>query len=118
MVKNYFLDVEIIPCEIVRDENGLALSSRNAYLSDSEKQRALALSRSLKRATKLIMSGELDTSNIKKQMLKVLQETDKVEYVEIVSRDFKRLDKVELGNTIILVAAWVGKPRLIDNVWV
>jgi len=118
MVKNYFLDVEIIPCEIVRDENGLALSSRNAYLSDSEKQRALALSRSLKRATKLIMSGELDTQNIKKQMLKVLQETDKVEYVEIVSRDFKRLNKVELGNTIILVAAWVGKPRLIDNIWV
>ena len=118
MVKNYFLDVEIIPCEIVRDENGLALSSRNAYLSDSEKQRALALSRSLKRATKLIMSGELDTSNIKQQMIKVLQETDKVEYVEIVSRDFKRLSKVELGNTIILVAAWVGKPRLIDNIWV
>jgi len=118
MVRNYFLDVMIVPCEIVRDTNGLALSSRNAYLSEEEKTRALSLSRSLKKATKMIMSGELDANVIKESMLEVLKSTDKVEYVEIVSRDFKRLDRVELGNTIILVAAWVGKPRLIDNVWV
>ena len=118
MVKNYFMDVEIVPCEIVRDESGLALSSRNVYLEGEEKNRALCLSRSLKRATKRIMAGELDTDVIKAEMLEVLKEADKVEYVAIVDREFKALEKVEVGNTIILVAAWVGKPRLIDNIWV
>ena len=57
MVKNYFMDVNIVPCEIVRDDNGLALSSRNVYLEGDEKRRALCLSRSLKRATKMVMAG-------------------------------------------------------------
>ncbi len=118
MVKNYFMDVQIIPCEIVRDEKGLALSSRNSYLNEEEKKRALSLSRSLKRATKMVMTGELDVRTIKEEMLRVLSETDRVEYVAIVDRDFNALEKVEIGNSIILVAAWVGKPRLIDNIWI
>jgi pantoate--beta-alanine ligase len=118
MVKNYFMDVNIIPCDIIRDENGLALSSRNVYLQGEEKTRALSLSRSLKRATKMVMAGELNVEVIKKEMLVVLEETDQVEYVAIVDRAFNALDTVEIGNTIILVAAWVGKPRLIDNLWI
>jgi len=118
MVKNYFMDVNIVPCEIVRDENGLALSSRNVYLQGEEKERALCLSRSLKRATKMVIAGELCVDTIKKEMLKVLKEADNVEYVAIVNREFKALEEVEIGNTIILVAAWVGKPRLIDNLWI
>ncbi|OQX50071.1 MAG: pantoate--beta-alanine ligase [Epsilonproteobacteria bacterium 4484_20] len=118
MAENYFMDVEIVPCEIVRDDKGLALSSRNIYLSEEEKQRALSLSRSLKRATKMVMAGELDVAAIKEEMLRVLEETDKVEYVAIVDRGFRALERVEIGNTIILVAAWVGKPRLIDNIWI
>ena len=118
MVKNYFMDVNIIPCDIIRDENGLALSSRNVYLQGEEKTRALSLSRSLKRATKMVMAGELNVEVIKKEMLVVLEETDQVEYVAIVDRAFNALETVEIGNTIILVAAWVGKPRLIDNLWI
>jgi len=118
MVKNYFMDVNIVPCEIVRDDNGLALSSRNIYLQGDEKERALSLSRSLKRATKMVMAGELNVDAIKKEMLEVLSAADTVEYVAIVSREFKALEEVEIGNTIILVAAWVGKPRLIDNLWI
>jgi len=118
MVKSYFMQVQIIPCEIVRDEKGLALSSRNIYLTQEEKQRALCLSRSLKRASKMVMAGELDVETIKKEMLTVLLEADRVEYVAIVDREFKALKRVEIGNTIILVAAWVGKPRLIDNIWI
>jgi pantoate--beta-alanine ligase len=118
MVKNYFMKVQIVPCEIVRDENGLALSSRNVYLKEDEKHRALCLSRSLKRASKMVMSGELDVQKIRKEMLEVLKEADEVEYVAIVDRSFKALERVEIGNTIILVAAWGGKPRLIDNLWI
>ncbi|MGC9350712.1 MAG: pantoate--beta-alanine ligase [Sulfurovum sp.] len=118
MVKNYFMDVNIIPCEIIRDEKGLALSSRNAYMSEEEKVRALCLSRSLKRASKLIMNGKLDVETIKGEMMEVLKEADEVEYIAIVDRAFRPLEKVEIGNTMILVAAWVGKPRLIDNIWI
>jgi len=118
MVKNYFMDVNIVPCDIVRDERGLALSSRNVYLIGDEKEKALCLSASLKRATKLVMSGELDAQKLKEEMIEVLREADKVEYVAIVNREFKALEEVEIGNTIILVAAWVGKPRLIDNLWI
>jgi len=118
MVKNYFMDVQVVPCEIVRDENGLALSSRNTYLKENEKQRALCLSRSLKKAGKMVISGELDAKKIKQEMMAVLKEADEVEYVAIVDRSFKAIEKVEIGNTIILVAAWVGKPRLIDNLWI
>ncbi|WP_294954942.1 pantoate--beta-alanine ligase [Sulfurovum sp.] len=118
MVKNYFMDVQIIPCEIVRDEKGLALSSRNVYLSAEEKERALCLSHALKRASKMVMAGELTVSVIRKEMRTVLDEADKVEYVAIVDRAFNALEEIEIGNTIILVAAWVGKPRLIDNIWI
>ena len=118
MVKNYFMDVNIIPCEIVRDENGLALSSRNVYLKEEERARALCLVRSLKRASNMVISGERHVEVIKQEMLSVLQEADQVEYVAIVDREFNALEHIEIGNTIILVAAWVGKPRLIDNLWI
>jgi pantoate--beta-alanine ligase len=118
MAKNYFMDVQIVPCEIVRDEKGLALSSRNVYLSQEEKERALSLSRALKHATKMVMSGQLDAETIKTEMIQILSETDSIEYVAIVDREFHALEKVEIGNSIILVAAWVGKPRLIDNIWI
>lgn len=118
MVKNYFMDVNIIPCEIIRDDVGLALSSRNVYLQGDEKARALCLSASLKRATHMVIAGERNVETIKKEMLEVLAEADNVEYVAIVNREFKALEKIEIGNTIILVAAWVGKPRLIDNLWI
>jgi pantoate--beta-alanine ligase len=66
----------------------------------------------------MVMAGELNVDSIKKEMLTVLKEADKVEYVAIVDREFNALKEVEIGNTIILVAAWVGKPRLIDNLWI
>ena len=74
MVKNYFMEVNIIPCDIVRDDKGLALSSRNVYLKEDEKERALCLSRSLKKATNLVMSGERNVAVIKKEMEDVLKD--------------------------------------------
>jgi pantoate--beta-alanine ligase len=117
MVKNYFINVDIVPCDIVRDSDGLALSSRNVYLSKEERVHALSLSRSLKKATELVMKKEFSVAVIKEAMLEVLQEVD-VEYVALVNRDFQAIDDVEIGNTIMLVAAAVGTTRLIDNLWV
>ncbi len=118
MARNYFLPCEIIPCEIVRDERGLALSSRNAYLTEEQKSRALFLSKSLKRATKKVMAGEVECDVIISEMRAVLEGGERVDYIAIVNRNFERLERVELGNTIILVAAWVGDTRLIDNLWI
>ena len=118
MVKDYFMDVEVVPCDIVRDENGLALSSRNAYLNSEGIKKALELSSSLKVATKLIVQKELNVENIVKYMMQELKTVDSVEYISIVNRDFEALKSIEIGNTIILVAAWVDGTRLIDNLWV
>jgi len=117
MVKNYFINVDIVPCDIVRDADGLALSSRNVYLSKEERVRALTLSRSLKKATELVMKKEFSVAVIKEAMLEVLKEVD-VEYVALVNREFQAIDDVEIGNTIMLVAAGVGTTRLIDNLWI
>lgn len=116
MVNNFFMDVEIVPMDTVRESDGLALSSRNVYLSPSERQEALKLSAALKSATKMVMQGNLSSSDIKTNMESILSPLD-VEYVAIVNRAFESIEKVVLGNTIILVAARVGTTRLIDNVW-
>ena len=118
MVRTYFMTVEIVPCEIVRDADGLALSSRNVYLSADERSRALCLSRALKKATDAIMAGERDTRKVQEIMLDALSDADTIEYAVVVDRSFRAVEKLELGNAILLVAAWVGKPRLIDNLWI
>ncbi len=119
MAKDYFLDINIVPCEIIRDSDGLALSSRNVYLSKDERKRALSLSQSLKEASMLISKGILDTNVIKEKMEEILlKSVDKLDYVAIVDREFNELKEVKIGNTIILVAAFVGETRLIDNIWI
>lgn len=117
MVRNYFINVEIIPCDIVRDDDGLALSSRNIYLTKEEREKALSLSRSLKSATDMILKKEFNIELIKKEMLSNLLDV-KVEYVTLVNRQFQAIESVEIGNTIILVSASVGETHLIDNLWI
>jgi len=117
MVRDFFMQVEIVPCDTVREKSGLALSSRNAYLSAEEKSRALALSKSLHHAIKLIKAGERDTDIIEAEMEKILADVA-VEYVEIKDRSLNDIPSIEMGNTVILVAARVGTTRLIDNMWI
>ena len=116
MAEAFFLPLEIVPVDTVREEDGLALSSRNVYLSPEEHERALAISRALKRAGRLVMAGTLESEAIEKEMRDIMRDIE-VEYVAIVDRDFRPLERVALKNTIILVAARVGKTRLIDNIW-
>ena len=107
----------MIDCPLIRDNNGLALSSRNAYLSEEEKEESLKISRSLQNATKLIASGNLNIEEIKQTMMETLKGID-VEYIEIVSRELLQMKQIELKNTIILVAVKIGSTRLIDNIWI
>lgn len=117
MVTNLFLPINIVQCEIIRDENGLALSSRNTYLNEDEKRLALNIVKSLRIATQLIMGGNLNIENIKMDMQEILKDID-VEYIEIVSKDFNKLSQVQIKNSIILIAVKIGKIRLIDNIWI
>lgn len=116
MIYNLVMNVEIVPEETVREKDGLALSSRNVYLTDVQRREALKLSSSLKEATKMVMQGNLQSLEISQAMLAVLDPLE-VEYVAIVNRRFESIPEVILGDTIVLVAARVGTTRLIDNVW-
>ncbi|MDD3775337.1 MAG: pantoate--beta-alanine ligase [Sulfurovaceae bacterium] len=118
MAKDYFMSCKIVPCDIVRDNDGLALSSRNIYLNNEDRQKALSLSRSLQKATQFVMAGEKNTEKITEAMRQTLSPVDKIEYIAILSRSFEPIDEIILQDTIILVAAFVGKTRLIDNVWI
>ncbi len=114
MVRNFFLHVKIVAVDTVRESDGLALSSRNVYLSSAEREEALKISYALKRATKLIAQGELDTTPITQEMQQIMATLD-VEYIAFVTRKFEHIERVEIGNTVILIAARVGATRLIDN---
>ncbi|QOP45013.1 pantoate--beta-alanine ligase [Sulfurimonas paralvinellae] len=116
MVKHYFLNVNIVPVDTVRDSDGLALSSRNVYLSKEQREEALKIPKSLYKASSLVSQGVLDVEEIKEEMLQILKPLE-IGYVAILSREFNVLQRVEIGNTVILVEALVGKTRLLDNVW-
>lgn len=117
MVQDLFLPINIIECEIIREADGLALSSRNIYLSKKQREEALKISKSLKTAGKLIGSGEINTATIKTKMKEVMNSLD-IEYLAIVDRNFNEIKTIEVGNTVILVVARFGNTRLLDNLWI
>jgi len=117
MCRDLFLTLNIVECEIIREVDGLAMSSRNIYLSKEQRVQALNISKSLKNAAKLIGKNELECSKIIDVIRNTMIDMD-IEYISIVNRDFQKISSIELGNTIILVAVKVGTPRLIDNIWI
>ncbi len=117
MVRNFFLPINIVECEIIRENDGLALSSRNVYLDEKQRVQALLLSKSLKTAAKQIGNGIYDCSALKEQMQSILKDLE-VEYIAFVSRDFKEIKTITLGNSVILLAVKIGNTRLIDNIWI
>lgn len=118
MVHDLNFDLEIIVAPIVREPDGLAMSSRNVYLSAEERQDALSLSQSLKLAQQLIDEGERDAGTIRDQIVNLIDSraTSKIDYVEIVSADTLETVKQLSGNILIALAVFVGKTRLIDNI--
>lgn len=116
MVKNLFMPINIVPCEIVREDDGLALSSRNVYLDETQRQDALLISKSLYVAASLVAKDELDSKTIKEKIYEVMEKLD-VEYVAIVDRNFNEISQVQINNTVILIVARFGQTRLLDNIW-
>ncbi|WRG31233.1 pantoate--beta-alanine ligase [Helicobacter pylori] len=117
LVKDLLLDIEIAPCEIARDSDHLALSSRNVYLNATERKQALAIPKALENIKKAIDKGEKACEKLKKLGLEILKNLE-VDYLEFCNHKLEPLKTIEPTNTLILVAARVGKTRLLDNLWV
>ena len=109
--------IDIRTCPTIRDSDGLALSSRNVHLSPSEREAALAISRSLREAQQLIQGGERDISRVQLQLQDSLNQTPaiKLDYAVIVNGETLTELTEPIGDMVGLVAARVGKTRLIDN---
>jgi pantoate--beta-alanine ligase len=116
MVKNLFLPINIVACEIVRESDGLALSSRNVYLDTTQRKEALLISKSLYLAASLVAKNILDVQTIKNKIYEVMTGLD-IEYVAIVDKEFNEITQIQLKNSIVLVVARFGKTRLLDNIW-
>jgi pantoate--beta-alanine ligase len=118
MVADLNMPLEIVLCPTVRDSDGLALSSRNQYLSSGQRQDATYIYKSLQKAQELIAGGQRNVQAVVAQMKDVLNQpgTIKVQYVSIVNADsLKELQEVD-GKVLIAVAAKIGRTRLIDNI--
>jgi pantoate--beta-alanine ligase len=117
MVRELDFGIEIVGMPTVREADGLALSSRNAYLSPRERERALSLSRALAAARDAAARGERDAAALGAAARRTLESSvDRVDYVEVVHPDtLARVARAEPGS-VLLVAAFVGRTRLIDNV--
>ncbi|UOS18573.1 pantoate--beta-alanine ligase [Helicobacter pylori] len=117
LVQDLLLDIEIAPCEIVRDDDNLALSSRNVYLNATQRKQALAIPKALENIKQAIDKGEKACEKLKKLGFEIL-ETLEVDYLEFCNHKLEPLKTIEPANTLVLVAARVGKTRLLDNLWV
>lgn len=118
MVRDLNFDLEIIGCPIIREEDGLAKSSRNTYLSAEERKAAVVLHKSLEKGERMLRGGEKDAEKIKAAIREVIgtEPLAKIDYVEVV--DFDTLESVETadGEVLTAIAVYIGKTRLIDNV--
>lgn len=117
MAADLNMDVEIVGMPIVREADGLAMSSRNAYLGSEERKNALCLSRALAAARALFRDGERSVASLRENVLRIISEVPDavIDYAEF--RDSETLEAIETANrqTLIALAVKIGKIRLIDN---
>jgi pantoate--beta-alanine ligase len=118
MVVDLNFDVRIVVCPIVREADGLAMSSRNAYLNPDQRKQALVLYRAVMRAQTLADRGESNSARLKIAGEQVMAEDASVkpDYFEIVNRDTLEPVADISDGALVAVAAYVGSTRLIDNV--
>lgn len=117
MVRDLNFGIEIVGCPIIREEDGLAKSSRNTYLNAEERAAATILSKALKEGKAALESGERDAAKVKQIVTDKInsEKLSKIDYVEIV--DWNNLEPVEkvTDDVLCAVAVYIGKTRLIDN---
>jgi len=118
MLQDLNSDVELVLCPIVRESDGLALSSRNAYLSPEERRAAAVLHRALEAVREEVLAGTRDALTLQNAARRVLAEEKlaQVDYVEVASADtFEPVARIGAQPAYVLLAVFVGKTRLIDN---
>ena len=117
MVKDMSYGIEIIGCPIVRESDGLAKSSRNTYLSDEERKAALCLSKAVNLGKELIANGEKNAETVLSKMKELInaEPLAKIDYVEAVDGVTMNPVKEIKENTLVAMAVYIGKTRLIDN---
>ncbi|MFT4114770.1 pantoate--beta-alanine ligase [Silvibacterium sp.] len=118
MVRELHFPLELVACPTVREADGLAMSSRNRYLSAEERQQALVLKRALDAITEKYAAGERDAAALREAGLRVIAQEPaaKLDYLKLVSPlTLEDVQHAE-GETLVAIAAWVGATRLIDNV--
>jgi len=111
-------DIEIVAVPTVREPDGLAMSSRNEYLSPEERKAALVLWRSLNLARSLVEAGERKADRIVSEMRRLIESEPlaRIDYVEIVdSETLENVDVIE-GEVLVALAVYIGTTRLIDNI--
>ena len=116
MVKDLNFDIDIIGCPIIREDDGLAKSSRNTYLNSDERKAALCLSRALNIGKAMIDSGETSAKAVKDAIISEIEKEPlaRIDYVEIADLDtLESTDKTE--GILCAIAVYIGKTRLIDN---
>lgn len=117
MVLDLNIPVEIIGCPIIREEDGLAKSSRNTYLNEQERKAALILSKTIVMGQELVRNGMTDASELIKAMKDNIAKEPlaKIDYVEAVNFDDISVTDTISDNTLVAMAVYIGKTRLIDN---
>jgi pantoate--beta-alanine ligase len=117
MVRDLNMNVEIVPCPVIRESDGLAMSSRNAYLTPTERKAATIVSKAVFEGERLIALGETSSEKVIAAMTAILdsQPLVKIDYVELTdSNSIERIADIK-GSVLGAVAVYIGKTRLIDN---
>lgn len=117
MVRDLNFDLEIVGCPIIREEDGLAKSSRNTYLSEEERKAAVILHKGLVMGEEMVSAGEKDVKKVLDAITEIIESEPlaRIDYVEAVDFDnIETIDTIE-GSVLVAVAVYIGKTRLIDN---
>jgi pantoate--beta-alanine ligase len=117
MVKDLNFDLEIIPMPTIRETDGIAMSSRNAHLSEAERKTSLCISRALNQAQKMFTGGERQSEKILQMVRDTLTKESgvRLEYASLCHPETLEETSHVSGKTVLAIAAWVGDVRLIDN---
>jgi pantoate--beta-alanine ligase len=118
MIKDLNFPIDVIVCDTMREKDGLAMSSRNSYLSPIQREDALLIYKSLQRAVNLVKEGITKSEKIKDEILTILKQGEliRIDYIEIVDREnLESISNIISNHSIVVLAVWIEKVRLIDN---